>query len=250
MKDIKKIAKEQGQYIGIWINYYDPLVIEEAKVAGFDFVRLDNEYMAFSYEQLTQMIRTANLLDITCLIRIRNLDDIPALLTAGADGLIVPNCDSYEKAKKAADLMKYYPVGERGMNLGARAVLLSGMSREEYLAKANDMITLTVQIENANIADEELDRILSIEGIDLVSSGRNDISQSLGIPGQKNDPRVLAFEDKVIKSALAHGKMPSILVSSKEELERIKAKDVHIFTVARDAALLEKAMKSVVDSYK
>jgi 4-hydroxy-2-oxoheptanedioate aldolase len=129
------------------------------------------------------------------------------------------------------------------MNPGCRAAHLAGNPGRGYPQKGNDYVSLTIQIEDIKVADY-IDDILSLEGIDMVSSGRNDISQSLGIPGESTHPKVLEMEDLIIRKALQYGKTPVILVSSKEEMRTFVNKGVKVFTVANDEALLRGAMKN------
>ena len=249
MHNWKEYVEQNKPLLGLWIAITDPGVIELAKLAGFDYVRLDNEYIPFDYGKICEMIRTANLLDIPIHIRISRMEDITSFVSFGADGIIVPDCDTVERAKKAIELTKFWPVGARGMNPAGRSFRKAGVPPAEYLQKANDCIALTVQIEDANVADR-IDDILSLEGIDMVASGRADISQSLGIPGQITHPKVLEFEDLVIRKALEHGKIPAILALTKEDLTNLIGKGAKVFTLANDEGLLFTAMKEKVAAFR
>lgn len=235
--------------LGLWISLTDPFALELAKVCGFDYVRLDNEYIPYSYAELAQMIRTANLLKLPIHVRISRMEDIDSLVAFGADGIIVPNCNSADRAREAITRVKYHPLGERGINFGSRAVVTSGLSGLEYVVQGNKRVSLTIQIEHVD-ARSELDDILSLEGIDMVSSGRGDISQSLGIPGQVTHPSVLKFEDEIIDKALAHGKKPVVMVASPEELSTMAARGVDMFTVGLDGALLRQGMSGCIGRFR
>ena len=60
----------------------------------------------------------------------------------------------------------------------------------------NSQILVMAQLEDIEVLDH-LDDILAVEGIDLFSSGAQDIAQSMGLPGQPNHPRVKEFEAEV-----------------------------------------------------
>ena len=53
---------------------------------------------------------------------------------------------------------------------------------------------------------EHLDDIIAVEGIDLFSSGAQDIAQSMGLQGQPNHPRVKEFEAEVASRVHAAGR--------------------------------------------
>jgi len=249
MISIKDFALRDKPVFGVWVTIADAGVVEMAKWAGFDFVRVDNEYIPFDFGKISEMIRTANHFDIPILIRISRMEDITSLIAFGVDGVIVPDCDSVERAKEAIRLVKYHPVGARGINPGSRAVRISDLPPAEYIAKANDYVSLTVQIENVNTA-ERIDDILSLDGIDLVSSGRGDISQSLGVPGETRHPKVIEFEDLVIRKTRQYGKIPTILATTKEDLSELLKKGVNVFTVATDDTLLINAMKAHIRDFR
>ncbi|MCL2120820.1 MAG: aldolase/citrate lyase family protein [Clostridiales bacterium] len=249
MKSIQEFAYPGKPVFGVWLTIADAGIVEMAKWAGFDFVRVDNEYIPFDFGKMSEIIRTANHFAIPVLVRISRMEDITSLIAFGVDGVIVPNCDTVSRVKEAIELVKYYPVGGRGVNPGSRAVRISGMEAPEYIKQANDYVSLSIQIENANVAGY-IDDILSLEGIDLVSSGRGDISQSLGVPGETKHPKVIEMEDLVIRKTLQHGKIPSILALSKEDLSDLIKKGVNVFTIASDDTLLINAMKNHVNDFR
>ncbi|MBN1968739.1 MAG: hypothetical protein JW870_05185, partial [Candidatus Delongbacteria bacterium] len=178
-----------------------------------------------------------------------SLDDITKLLDFGITGIVVPNVNTVERAKEAIELTKFYPLGSRGMCPICRCVKISGYSPDEYLRIANQIVNLTIQIEDVKAA-EYIDEILSLEGIDMVSSGKADISQSAGIPGQTNDPQVVEMENLIIKKALEYGKPPVILVNSKKRIDELLALGAKIFTTIHDYEVFLKALQNEAREYK
>lgn len=249
IKSMKDFAGKNTPVLGTWVSLTDANVVEMAKEAGFDYVRIDNEYIPFDYGKITELIRTANNLDMPVFVRVSKMEDITPLIAFGVDGIIVPDCNTVERAREAIARVKYHPVGARGMNPGSRAVRISGLSPDEYLKRANDFVTLTIQIEDVRVADY-IDDILSLEGIDMVSSGRGDISQSIGRAGETRHPKVLEMEDLIIQKALQYNKTPAILVFSKEELEAVRKKGVNVFTVGNDEQLLRNALAACARSFR
>jgi 4-hydroxy-2-oxoheptanedioate aldolase len=77
----------------------------------------------------------------------------------------------------------------------------------DYYKTANDQLLISVQIETQTAMDN-LDEILSVDGIDACYIGPYDLSCSLGlgIPPNRSDPRYLAAFDKVLAAAKRHGK--------------------------------------------
>ena len=243
LKSIKDLARTGKPVLGTWISIADASVIEMAKWAGFDYIRIDNEYIPFSPAKIAELIRTANLLEMPVHVRISRMEDIVSLISYGADGIIVPDCNTVSRVKEAIDRVKFYPIGNRGVNPGCRAAYLAGCPGKEYLRKANDLVSLTIQIEDVKAADI-IDEIASLEGIDMISSGRNDISQSFGCPGETTHPRTLEFERLIIEKTLEYHKIPVILVNTYEEMAAMMEKGVTVFTIGNDEAILRAGMKN------
>ena len=248
-KTFKELLKKDGPIFGLYINLSDPLVVEMAKAAGFDFVRIDLEHSLMDPRELRELIRTANLLDILVQVRISDLTDATKLLDQGADGLVVPDVSNVERAKKAIDAVKYHPTGMRGMYPATRYLDFGMSDFARYFATANSRITLTIQIEDKEgIAN--IDEILALEGIDMVSTGKFDLSQSLGIPGKVGDPKVLEAEAAIVKKAFEYGKIPVVMAETAQRVRELGKMGIKVITVGPDVAILFKGLKETLVSLK
>ena len=68
---------------------------------------------------------------------------------------------------------------------------------------------------------DELDEILELPGLDMVQWGGSDFSVSIGKPGQRNHPDVVAAHDKVFKSAVAAGVAARAEIQSADEARKL-----------------------------
>ena len=82
----------------------------------------------------------------------------------------------------------------------------------EYV-KAMDEAVVALMIEKREAVDN-LEEILSIEGIDMVQFGPGDYSLSTGHIGQRSHPKVKEVELKTIKTALKKGIRPRVEICS------------------------------------
>ena len=245
MNTIEEVFKKPGTVLGTWVTMTDPTVIEFAKLAGFDFVRLDNEYFPFDINMIEQMIRTANSIGLPIIVRVSRLEDISMFISCGADGIMIPD-GTYERAKETVERVKYAPLGKRSMFMKSRAVRVSGLNFKEYHKQANNHVSVTVQIEDPKgMAD--IDKILSLEGVDFVASGRADISQVLSVPGETDHPKVDEFEDAVIKKALEYKKIPMLMVApNKAAQEKLLQKGVHVMVICSDYEFMFNGMQAAI----
>ena len=234
--------------LGTWVSMPDPSIVEFAKAAGFDFIRIDNEYAPLDIGVIAQMIRVANILDIPVIVRISRMEDISILVSCGADGIMIPD-GTLARAKEVIHRAKYAPIGKRSVASGCRAVSVSDLSFKEYHQKANKYISVIIQIEDPQ-GMAEIDDILKLEGVDMIGSGRSDISQIMGVPGEKQHPKVIEFEDTIIKKTLESGKIPMLHVSDKTDCDVLMQKGVFAMVYGSDEDFLQKAMHSAVQKMK
>ena len=128
MKNFSELLKQEGPVLGLYLEINCPSIIEMAKEAGFDFVRIDYEHALFDYSDLAEMTRTATLLDMPVQVRVSNFHDITKLLDFGVTGIVVPDVNTVERAQQAVEITKYYPIGSRGMFPSSRCLKISGCS--------------------------------------------------------------------------------------------------------------------------
>lgn len=249
MQPIRERAKAGLASFGMTVSLMEPTMIEMAHCAGYDFVRIDCEHILFDHMTLVNMFRTARLLGMPCQIRVDSLDRVTSLLSLEAGAIMVPHVESAQAAQQAVDLVKFAPLGQRGMDAGARLLRYGKMKRTDYISRANGVTDLIVQIESRR-GIEQLDSILSLEGVDMVATGKADLSQSFGVPGQKNHPDVLAAEALIVKKALEYGKIPTLAADTRERVEELMEMGVRCFLIAKDEPLAYQAIEDKLKNIK
>jgi 2-dehydro-3-deoxyglucarate aldolase len=157
--------------------------------AGFDWLTVDMEHSAITLDQAQQLIQIIDLNGVVPLVRVgeNNSTLIKRVMDAGAHGIIVPMVNTKEDASNAVSAVKYPPVGTRGVGL-ARAQGY-GLEFEKYKEWLNRESIVIVQIEHIE-AINNLEEILSVEGVDGTIIGPYDLSGSLGLPGEFELPDV------------------------------------------------------------
>lgn len=235
-------AERKIPSFGLYITMPDPQIIEMAKAAGYDFARLDAEHMNFPPQILTGMFRAARLLDFPLQIRLGSLENPDPILAMEPAAVMAADIRTGEEAARLVSSTKFAPLGRRGMYAFTDAVRFGGMGRKEYMEQANTAILTIAQIESCE-GLENLEEILRTPGIDMVSSGKADLSQALGIPGQTSDSRVIEAEERIVKAALRHGKAPTLFVESPHRIRALYEMGVCCFMVGFDSDLCMKALR-------
>lgn len=189
-------------------------MVEILGFAGLDFVRIDLDGAIFNLETVQAMIHAAHAVGVTPFVRVP--EDvaygeryIPAALQMGALGIIVPRVTGRADAVAAVQATKLPPTGE--CHVGALGFLggFGQISAQEYRDWAEENIILSAQVETKS-GVEAIEEIVSVDGLDMVQSGRGDLSRQYGVPGQGSHPLVLEAERRVIKAGLEAGKMVSV----------------------------------------
>jgi 4-hydroxy-2-oxoheptanedioate aldolase len=180
---IKKRLANGETLIGTFSGLPSPQITEMLGYAGFDYVFLDIEHGNFDRRSLEECLRAATIANVPCVARIPecSLTDIQAILDLGADGVQVAMVHDKETTMAASRFTHYPPFGIRGFSNGTRAARYCFKSIPEHLRDSNENVFVAVQIESRQ-GLENVDEILSVEGIDMIFVGIGDLMVSLGLP--------------------------------------------------------------------
>ena len=124
-------------------------------------------------------------------------------LDIGAAGVQVPQIQSKVDAERAVEGAKYSPLGVRGLSYFLRAADY-GARQEDFTEQANYETMVIIHIEGKEGVDA-IDEVLTVEGIDVIFLGPYDLSQSVGVPGQVNHPKVVELMRTVAEKAHSAG---------------------------------------------
>jgi len=201
----KQKIKAGEAVIGFSMDFASSFIVELLGKCGFDFVYFDCEHGPMSEEACEHMIRAAEFVGLTPMVRVPSYEPhvILRFLDLGAMGIIIPHCNTKQAAQAAVKAVKYPPEGERG--IGSRPVSLSGISMADYVKEANKETLIIVMIEDP-VAIDNLSEILKVDGLDVLFIGRGDLSLSMGVPGQMDDFKIKEAVNKMITQVRASGK--------------------------------------------
>jgi 4-hydroxy-2-oxoheptanedioate aldolase len=194
--------------VGTMAYIPSPKLVEILGWVGFDFVMIDMEHGPIDMVVAEDMIRAAEVSNTTPMLRVtRNSPELfLRAFDSGAQGVHVPDVSSAADAKLAAQSSKYAPLGRRGLG-GVRAARHAlDVPLSEYAPRANEQTMVVVHIESKQAVDN-LDEMLAVDGIDVYFIGPEDLSNTMGIPGQSKDPRVVKLIEDSIRKIVAAGKI-------------------------------------------
>ena len=198
--------------IGSWITLGHSAVAElMAKTGGFDWLVIDMEHSVIELSQAQEMMQAIDLAGVPPLVRLTSNDEnlIKRVMDAGAHGVVVPLVNSKEDAAQAVATVYYPPRGTRGTGL-ARAQGY-GATFPEYKAWLEENGVVIVMIEHID-AVNAIDEILAVPGVDGFIIGPYDLSASLGVPGEFDNPDVIDAIDRIRAGGKAANKAGGIHV--------------------------------------
>jgi len=105
-------------------------------------------------------------------------------------------------------------------------------------------LLLVIQIEHAR-AVENLEEIITVEGIDVVFIGANDLSASMGLLGQPVHPLVLKAIERIRDVATEHGVTVGLNAGTAEAVNQRFAEGFHFVGINYDVGFLHCACQSV-----
>jgi 4-hydroxy-2-oxoheptanedioate aldolase len=213
----RRALREGRPVFGVFVRYLDPALVELVAHHGWDFIVFDGEHGTLEPRELENMVRAAELLGVTPIVRVptNQAHVILRLMDTGAQGCHVPWIGDAAEADRAVRSVKYSPRGERGL-AGVRAADYGQRgSLGEYVRKANEETLVVVHVETASAVDR-VDGIAAVDGIDVVFLGPADLSQSLGVPGDVRHPLVLEHMERAARATLAAGKALGVTVPDAE----------------------------------
>ncbi|WP_445757920.1 HpcH/HpaI aldolase family protein [Polaribacter sp.] len=180
---LKEKLQKQDLSIGSWLTIPHQAIVEILSTAGFEWLAIDMEHSPISIETIMNLIGHIQGNNMQALVRVSKNEEvaIKRVLDAGADGVIVPMIRNKYEAKKAVNFVKYPPIGKRGVGLNRAQKY--GTAFDTYQNWVKNHAVVIAQIEHID-AVNNLEEILSVDGIDGIIVGPYDLSASMGYPGK------------------------------------------------------------------
>jgi 2-keto-3-deoxy-L-rhamnonate aldolase RhmA len=248
---LKKILKLNESILGSWCQIGHPANAEILAKAGFSWMALDCEHGEAEDSNIGDFCRAVNQYNCIPMVRVKENAVLPIrrALDLGAMGVVVPLVDSAEDAEKAVAAAKYPPEGIRGFAFHRGNDW--GVDFAEYAAKANDEIAVIVMIESKE-AVENIDAILSVEGVDGVLIGPYDMSGSYGIIGQTGSPIIKEACLKVAAACKKYGKAAGqhIVLPTNKNVSTAIEQGFSLLALGMDTVFLANGAQQAMDMIK
>lgn len=200
---LKRAIREGKVVKGLLQFIAHPDITEILGDIGWDFILFEAEH-SITIDEAKILLLAADAANITPIVKLAGFDPllIGHWLDAGAQGIKVQHIRTKVDAEQAVKICKHAPVGVRSWCAGTRSAGHSGYP--DYAKRADEemMVILTIEdIEGMN----NLESIASVEGVDVIAVGPGDMSAALGVPGQRDHPKVREAFMRLIDTCKAKG---------------------------------------------
>lgn len=210
----------------------------------------DLEHMTYSTETLEVMALAARSVGLDSFVRLAPTDyaSVTRALEAGVGGVMAAQVKTAEQVAEFLTWCKYYPRGCRGLNTSGYDAKFGKMPMAEFTQVANRDTFVAIQIETAE-AVENVEKIVAVDGVDLLFVGPADLSQNLGVTGEFMHPKCLAAVDRVAAACAAAGKPWGVLPMSPEYAARCREKGCQMFTITSETRIISAGLNATSDRY-
>ena len=193
---LRTLWQQDGYAVNGWLSLPATFSAEVMAHQGWDSLTIDLQHGLIDYQNAVGMLQAISTTRTVPFVRVPWLDPaiIMKVLDAGAYGVICPMINSAAEAREFVAACRYPPAGIRSCG-PIRANIYAG---SDYVANANRTIITMAMIETRSGLDN-LDEILSVEGLDAIYVGPADLALALGC-----EPQLDPTEEDVRQSHRVH----------------------------------------------
>ena len=221
-----------------------PEVAPLLAAAGLDFFIIDTEHSPGDLAQIEALARVGRAVGVAPLVRVTENEYflIARAMDCGAAGVVAPRINSAAAARQVVDAVKFAPQGHRGF--GMRGILTDyrTMTPAEAMAGANQESIVVVQVESTE-AVQDLPNTVKVPGIDATMVGPNDLSISLGVPGEFRHAKFNAALESIVKACAPSPVAAGIHLGDAGRLAECRNMGFRFLILSADMALMLRGLR-------
>lgn len=242
---LRTLWAEDRAAVNGWLAIPSSFAAETMAHQGWDTLTIDLQHGVVDYAQMVGMLQAISTTATVPLVRVPWLEPgiLMKTLDAGAYGVICPMVNTRDDAARLVAWTTYAPRGTRSFG-PVRALLYAGA---DYPQHADRTVVRFAMIETAQALDN-LDQILSVEGLDAIYIGPSDLSLALGCKPSFDEvePKVAEAIEHILARAQAHGVVAGIHNGAPDAALARVAMGFRLVTVSSDARLMAAGSQQVL----
>ena len=252
MNSIKEKLRNGHIVVGLTIaELLRPSVIKSYSNAGADFLYIENEHTLFDPTSFADAIVCARDNGLPVVTKTPYLDRgaTVRLLDAGVVGLQLPMTERPDDVRTLHRWLKYPPAGVRAICCGYASSDYRPVDLESFLKQQNEDTMLIAHVETRQ-GVEAIDEILGTGVVDVVFIGQDDLSVTVGRPGDHHDPRHVAAVKRVADAARRHGVFFGLFAPGIQSAKRWIDEGARFFEVSDELMFIQQGAKEIVEEFR
>lgn len=226
-----------------WANIYGRL--------GFDYVIVDTEHSPTGRSEAADLAAALLHVGICPVIRVPTTEPHQTImgLDAGFHGVLVPYCETAEEVKTVVNAARLRPLKGALHDAARDTGTYPSDATKQYLESRNQNVTVIIGIESVR-AIENLEKILDVGGIDAIFIGPNDLSITLGVPDEYDNPKFLEATEYIIATAQKYGIPAGGHWQTEKDVERWMGKGSRFILFSSDMRALTEGYRHSLDKFR
>jgi 4-hydroxy-2-oxoheptanedioate aldolase len=243
----------QGKLVKVFClgQLCDPKLVEIlGLVGGWDGIWLDQEHPGLTVPQIENAARAARLVGLDSFVRLAPTDYATVMrpMEAGAGGVMAAQVRSAAQAEEVVRWALFHPLGLRGVNGTGVDGSFGTLTMAEYLRRGNADTLVVIQIEHID-ALNDVEKIAAVRGVDALFIGPADLSQSMGLVGDWDNPRLWESYARVAKACEDSGIHWGILAPTAAFAQRCVQLGCRLLSVGLDVWAFQRGLKAYLAEY-
>ena len=245
----QRLARSEPIF-GCWLQFAHPAIAELMSCAGYDMVLIDMEHGPGGLMDTANMLRGASRMGAGAMVRIPANDPVflKRLLDQGPDGVMAPMVESAAEARALVAACRYPPRGNRGWAAGVARAARFGFDPDYTLATAPQLV-IACQIESVK-GVENAEEIATVEGVDIIFIGRNDLAADSGHILDLDHPEVERLVRLSFEAARRRGKKTGTVPSAGRDWASLFDEGYDMVLPSGDISLLRDAAHAEVAAWR
>lgn len=206
---------------------------------GADYALYCMEHTGFTVADMKRQFQYCRAAGIMPIVRPpdKSYATTALLLDIGAMGFMFQMVGSAREAREIVTWTKYPPEGRRGAMFGGAHDDYAGGDLAQKMRAANDRTLVMMMIETRE-GLENMEEIIATPGVDGVHLGQFDLSLSLGIPGQFDQPIIQKGIDRMLKACRKHGKFAACMAPTLDTAREWMGRGFRMVSYSYDIGLM------------
>lgn len=250
--NLKEMTRTREPKFGTFLlEFATPGIGHLLAAAGCDFVFVDLEHSGLGLETVKPLLRYLEAAGLPAIVGLPAKDNhfVSRTLDLGADGVMPPMVATADEVREMVSHMKFPPQGVRAVSIQVGHDRYTPSPVDQMLTDTNARTVFFAKVETAAAIDN-IEDIAAVEGVDGLWVGHFDLTASLGIPGQFDNPLFTDAIDRVVTACRTNDIALGRIVSSVAEGKALIDAGFDFIGYSGDAWILRDALKAAIDGMR